>query len=52
MKPLDKHPYEPPVAEIFELKTECVLLSASPLQASPNQDYELTGENPFASNEP
>ena len=51
MKPLDKHPYEPPVAEIFELKTECVLQSASPQSASP-QDYETIGENPFASNEP
>ena len=43
MKPLDKHPYEPPVAEIFELKTECVLSVTSPAH------YEQTDENPLAS---
>lgn len=42
MKPSDKHPYEPPVTEVFELKTEGVLSVVSP-----NQSYEPTDENPL-----
>ena len=46
MKPLDKHPYEPPVVEVFELRTENILLPASQTRLGGTDSYEpINDEN-------
>lgn len=52
MKQTDKRPYEPPVVEVFELKTECILQQTSSKGLGTPDDLQGTPENPFANPEP